>query len=407
MCLVGTATASAATPQTVGAGASDFGLTADQQEQQCAQHAAQVKSTGRYSCTVVVKKQQSRQAKPRATASSDSLRTASSRFKVLDVGAQAIAPACSQGYYNPDRFTSCSSEGWIVTNTQTVNGVTTTVGEMELDFASSVEFEEGSGVTPAWDLDTDLTVTNAWGTLQSGITGTMWTGCMGHPDKCTTSQLQDSNAENEPIVLSNGSLVSKWYTQYSATLLNNQVLSLTGNLGSAVELNTPGNPVTLADHESNTLYGRCDSFSNRYGQGCVDNEGLSFVLYDTRDNPLVGPVAEHVFDAIRGLPSHWGSPVNGVPLTRLTDDNQIRTNRSIACGSVVTGPGEACDEYPLATTYQGGNGAAANDRSTRVVPQSANDSQGGLTGGYYDYYRVLDADPFYVQAVLADGTSAW
>ncbi|WP_396287702.1 hypothetical protein [Amycolatopsis sp. PS_44_ISF1] len=61
----------------------------------------------------------------------------------------------------------------------------------------------------------------------------------------------------------------------------------------------------------------------------------------------------------------------------------------------------------MASSYQGGNGAAANDRYTRVVPLSANNSQGGLTSAYDDYYRVLDTDLFFVQAVLADGSTAW
>ncbi|MDT8913730.1 hypothetical protein NYF13_35680 [Amycolatopsis sp. PS_44_ISF1] len=42
-----------------------------------------------------------------------------------------------------------------------------------------------------------------------------------------------------------------------------------------------------------------------------------------------------------------------------------------------------------------------------MVPLSANNSQGGLTSAYDDYYRVLDTDLFFVQAVLADGSTAW
>ncbi|QRP47933.1 hypothetical protein [Amycolatopsis sp. FDAARGOS 1241] len=394
------------TDYTLPSGVSGAGLTAAQQEQQCAQRAAQARTSGHYSCTVVTKKQQTRSKKSVSQLKSDSLREVSSRIPRFAAEPAAIAPACSSGFYNPDRFTSCSTENWTVTATETVDGVTTTVGEMDVTFTSSVEFDEGSG-TPSWDLDTDLSVPAAWGTLETGITGSMWTGCSGHPDKCTTSQLEGSNGENEPITLGEGAFVSKWYTQYSGDMLNNQVLYLTGNLGSAIELNTPGNPVTLADHESNTLFGRCDSMSNRYGQGCGDDTGWPFVLYSTPDNPAVGPVAQHVFDAMHNLPSHWGSPVNGVPLNRLTNQTQIDQNRSVACGSVVTPTGYSCDEHPLASTYQGGNGAAPNDRSTAVVPQSANNSQGGLTGAYYDYYRILDDDPFYVQAVLADGTTAW
>ncbi|WP_431875930.1 NucA/NucB deoxyribonuclease domain-containing protein [Amycolatopsis sacchari] len=393
--------ASASTPTSALSPIVESQMTVGQQQEQCAQRAALTRSSGNYSCTTHVKANNPNLPAKRAATRPDSLRALDSG----DFSSQAVAPACSEGYYNPNRFTSCSEQSWIVTNTQTVNGATAVVGEMTILFNSSVEFAEGSDPS-GWDLDTDLTVTSAWGTLASGITGTMWTGCYGHPDKCTTSQLQDSNGENEAIVLGNGTHISKWYTQYPDTLLYNEVLSLNGNLGSAIRLNTPGNAVTLADHQANTLFGRCDNLPNRYGAGCVDDQGLSYVLYDTRDNPAVGHVAQHVFDAIRNLPSHWGSPYGSV-LNRITDQAAIDNNRAISCGSVVTGPGESCDEYPLASTKQGGNGAAPGDRSTRVVPQSANDSQGGLTGAYYDYYRILDNNEFYVQAVLADGTSAW
>ncbi|MFF1615240.1 NucA/NucB deoxyribonuclease domain-containing protein [Amycolatopsis sp. NPDC058278] len=188
----------------------------------------------------------------------------------------------------------------------------------------------------------------------------------------------------------------------------NTSLDLTGNLGSAVEVDTYANPVTIADHYDNTLLGRCDSFSNNFGQGCVDQAGPAYVEYNTIDNPQVGPVAQHVLTAIQTKPSHYGDPNTNHPLTRLTDKKAIDANRAVSCAGVVVTPGvTSCDEYPLASSYQGGNGAAPDDRSTAVVPKGANDSQGGLTQGYYDYYRILDADPFWVQAVLADGTKAW
>ncbi|MEC3978153.1 NucA/NucB deoxyribonuclease domain-containing protein [Amycolatopsis sp. H20-H5] len=292
-----------------------------------------------------------------------------------------------------------------MTHYTTVNGVKTPRGTMNININSSVDFEEGQGSTPAWDLDTIVSVTATWGTLAAGSSGKTWTGCMGHSDKCTTSRLAGSNDENEPVGLPLGAQITKWYTQYAASMTGNAVLTETGNLGSAVEVNTPANSVTIADHYENTLWGRCDNLtSNRYSAGCVDYYGASYVFYSAVDNPKVGPVADHVFDAIRALPSHWGRPAENHPLTRLTDGAAIDANRRVSCGS---GNPPSCDEYPLASSYQGGNGAAPGDRSTRTVPIEANNSQGGLTSAYFDYYRILDKDPFWVQAQKADGSLAW
>ena len=48
-----------------------------------------------------------------------------------------------------------------------------------------------------------------------------------------------------------------------------------------------------------------------------------------------------------------------------------------------------------------------SDYSTAIVPESANSSQGGLTGAFYTGNRVIDSDEFYVRAILANGTASW
>ncbi|WP_187764592.1 NucA/NucB deoxyribonuclease domain-containing protein [Saccharopolyspora spinosa] len=278
---------------------------------------------------------------------------------------------------------------------------------MDVAIRSSVEFPEGNETTPSWDLDTDIQVTRAWGTLETA-SGIAWTGCYNNSKICTTSQLADSNAESESLNLAVGPAISKWYTQYVAEMPFNTVRDLYGHLGAAIQVNAPGNPVLLIDHAENTLFGRCDNLSNRFGAGCVDQYGFAYVSYDVRDNPTVKEVAEHVFDSIRTLPSHWGSgAIGGHPLNRITDAAAIDNNRNIACAGVDTKEGESCDEYPLASTIQGGNGASSDDRSIRIVPINTNNSQGGLTSAYYDYYRIHNLDDFYVQAILEDGSTAW
>ncbi|MFJ4099824.1 NucA/NucB deoxyribonuclease domain-containing protein [Amycolatopsis japonica] len=380
-------------------------MSVQQQGKQCAERAAGRGTPNNFECTVVTSTDSALPTTDSPVDTNAASMPLATRRTGGDATPQAISPACLLGVSNPYRTISCSTKNWTVTHYREVNGVKTPVGTIDLRIRSSVDFQEGQGSTPAWDLDVEVTVTKTWGTLQAGTSANSWTGCFGHQDKCTTSRLGGSNDENEPVALTPNAQVNKWYTQYSASMLNNQVLPLTGNLGSALELTTPANPVTIADHYSNTLWGRCDNMgSNRYGSGCVDDKGVAFVMYSTIDNPKVEQVADHVYDAIRTLPSHWGRPYAGKPLTRLTDEAAIDANRRIACGS---GTPPSCDEYPLASSYEGGNGAAPGDRSTRTVTIEANNSQGGITIAYFDYYRVLDKDEFYVQAIKKDGSRAW
>ncbi|KAL3836380.1 hypothetical protein ACJMK2_021813 [Sinanodonta woodiana] len=77
-------------------------------------------------------------------------------------------------------------------------------------------------------------------------------------------------------------------------------------------------------------------------------------------------------------------------LQRITDKNQIKKNRQAACGKVTcTAPNNSCDEYPFASTSQGGAGA-----TTMCVPLSENNSQGGQLAGFYRKNNVKDKDWF-------------
>ncbi|KAL3836341.1 hypothetical protein ACJMK2_021808 [Sinanodonta woodiana] len=77
-------------------------------------------------------------------------------------------------------------------------------------------------------------------------------------------------------------------------------------------------------------------------------------------------------------------------LQRITDQNQIKKNRQAACGKVTcTAPNNSCDEYPFASTSQGGAGA-----TTKCVPLSENNSQGGQLAGFYKKNNIGDKDWF-------------
>ncbi len=84
---------------------------------------------------------------------------------------------------------------------------------------------------------------------------------------------------------------------------------------------------------------------------------------------------------------------NGAPdiLTRTTDQARIAANRAAACIDFC-GTGSP-DEYPFASTYEGGKGAFVAD-----VPQSEQNIQGGVLAQFYRIYGIQDGDQFKVTA---------
>lgn len=82
---------------------------------------------------------------------------------------------------------------------------------------------------------------------------------------------------------------------------------------------------------------------------------------------------------------------NGAPsiLTRTTDQSRIVANRTVATAAF-RGPGSA-DEYPFASTYEGGAGAFV-----RGVPLGELWIQGGVLSRFYQDYGLVDGSRFNV-----------
>ena len=178
---------------------------------------------------------------------------------------------------------------------------------------------------------------------------------------------------------------------------------------------------------------RCDAMPRmRNTTGCVI-AGVS-PIWDIRGYADLTEYQNHVsFAVTSGLPGFANDSGDGRPLSRITDPAQIRERRSITCGGV-TGPrtaGRSCDEYPMASTYQGGNnGDRANSSGTgRTGPQpmcgirdsdiaelgnppvgygtegysvclikaSENSRAGSLQGWFYTKARVIAGDTFFVR----------
>jgi LGFP repeat len=181
--------------------------------------------------------------------------------------------------------------------------------------------------------------------------------------------------------------------------------------------------------EIQTARVRCDSQPTmRNTTGCVIGDVEP--VWDLRGYSDLPQYRQHVSLAqTSGLPGFADNSGNGTPLTRITNTQWIKDRRAITCGGV-TGPrtgGRDCDEYPMASTTQGGgNGSGygvartfpqsiCGIRDTGIVelsdpPQnrgagwsvclissSQNRRAGSLQGWFYTKSRVIAGDGFLVR----------
>ena len=96
-------------------------------------------------------------------------------------------------------------------------------------------------------------------------------------------------------------------------------------------------------------------------------------------------VCRNMRDAIRA-----GKPAQ---LHRITDKAEIgRKRRASGCTKMVKPRGKSCDEYPFASTREGGTYA-----KTLLVPIRENNKQGGLLSRFYKKYGIADGGCFNVR----------
>ena len=165
---------------------------------------------------------------------------------------------------------------------------------------------------------------------------------------------------------------------------------------------------------------RCDADGNGK-QGCVVPAAEPILNMGTRGVPSH---AQHIRNGqASGLP---GAP-GGTPLTRSSDPTRNQSNRDSSCNKI-PGPrpsGIDCDEYPFATTYEGGAGGgpartynncsvgqpgwvqqldannisfvSSNGISMCLISRADNRRGGGITTWFFRKNRLLDGEKFYVQ----------
>lgn len=306
-------------------------------------------------------------------------------------------------YESPDRFTSCSDIRWTITEHRVVDGEDTIVGMLIFDDTQWAEFSQLVN-DPSWIHGITITVDLVEGTQEHALAA-VGSHCSVNVNLCKVvgSLMPDPNSVE---FVQGESWTNEWAESDTAMMSNaSNVDYLNGYIGTDFEFDWGG----FTDDGSlpgiaTGLDGRCDSIS-RY-TNCVNDNYVPTLAYNALTNPLVAPVADHIYLAQQSLHNHWGNARIGLALHYDSNDADQSANRRVACASVVTGPGDSCDEYPMASTYEGA--AFQSDYSTAVVPASANSSQGGITGYFLSSNHVLDGtDAFWVKATLGSGVSSW
>ncbi|MCJ0894379.1 NucA/NucB deoxyribonuclease domain-containing protein [Rhodococcus sp. IEGM 1401] len=145
---------------------------------------------------------------------------------------------------------------------------------------------------------------------------------------------------------------------------------------------------------------RCDAATAvNYGTGCVNPSFIPTVTYTAARFPTITGT---ILDGQAAYES--GIPGSGNPLVRGPSANNA-ANREAACPSSslqrlnllgdkpTDMDSPSCDEYPFASTEQGGYGS-----TVRWVPLAENTDQGTFMAEFYRTNRVMPGDGFYVNA---------
>jgi hypothetical protein len=138
---------------------------------------------------------------------------------------------------------------------------------------------------------------------------------------------------------------------------------------------------------------RCDNY---YGtSGCTLPDAPTGV------SMINQPRIDEGIRNLRARGGHYGDPNGGKPLHWMINDKQKAKNRAAVCPK--TPPADmkhagrtSCDEYPFASTYEGGTHLPANQRTITWVNKAENDSQGATITNWRRAFHVMDHDPFYV-----------
>ncbi len=240
--------------------------------------------------------------------------------------------------------------------------------------------------TRAVDISHTVTRVNEWGAAKAAQYG--W-----------TMKLNGPKEGDLPTVKRYGPAAEHRYT-YKPTLATGAQGTISGIYMAGVKI---GAFTTNAVFFDSPRFARCDNKMGKVKtQGCV-----AMGHAELRINDRNKEYHRHVRTAIAaGHPSR---------LTRLTDPKAIRKNRNTACptdGSLPRPKGHECDEYPFASTYQGGRlpvvtqaipscqmkdpRSTGQGTSRCFIPRESNNNGGNELKSMYSKQRVLEKDEFVV-----------
>jgi len=320
-------------------------------------------------------------------------RTAPAQFSGPDTG-------CVEGVTVFNRFYQCTQQTTGIIAIDNQSGAT--VGEVDVDFAFWTTLANN---LRSWDEDVYLTVTNEWGIIAGNTS-------LGTPMQCNDATANDCflTSTDYPLAFQQA-LMDPIGTNWSGTVswisqdpgITFQTIGLTFFWSTTAPDVSPN---TVAYELDSLERQRCDNTLANFKQGgCVNPDSLNYYILSLSD-PSVQAVAQHIYNAEYGtsasppLPDQFGVPGANNPLTRDTNATDIDANRQASCNNFVpNGPGDSCDEFPFASTYQGAAFVGPGRFSTEHVPSDQNSQAGSELIGFYLSQRIIDGDPFYALIV--------
>nr|BFD90924.1 hypothetical protein KitaXyl93_22840 [Kitasatospora sp. Xyl93] len=316
--------------------------------------------------------------------------------KALAAGGTPIPEWCTKNAFNgrlATRTEVCEIASLTYTTSREINGTVTKTGEAYL-VTTNYQFSD-TGLD-YWGHQIQIGAAAGWGDALNGtIEGLAYAN-----DMCTTKKYEFPAQGISPV-----------QTTRLGEAFFETVAVAPGAIGhcttswQVTARNAGYNDTTTTYHNGDF---RCDNATAGNPRvGCVVPWYASPVFYSRSATPSL---ASHVEQAqTSGLP---GATFDN-PLHRTTSETIINTNRDLACGDAPSITGYSCDEYPLASTYEGLSAGGTRRTfdgcnfnlpaetglvgvSVCMIPATENNSQGGTMSQFYRSERVLDFDPYRV-----------
>ncbi|UUU22301.1 NucA/NucB deoxyribonuclease domain-containing protein [Streptomyces sp. DSM 40750] len=143
---------------------------------------------------------------------------------------------------------------------------------------------------------------------------------------------------------------------------------------------------------------RCDNY---YGSKRTNRSGCAFPEAPTAVSMVGLARIDEGIRKLRARGGHYGDPNGGKPLHWMINKDQENDNRTAVCPRKAPADMQrvgrtSCDEYPFASTREGGTHLPANQREITWVKVQENKSQGGRITAWRGKMHVMHGDPFYV-----------